>query len=80
MLSDQTTKKPGGLASINSLTEREMEVINLIKKGCSSKEISKSLAISLKTVEAHRHNILKKLNLRNSASLVNFMNTRTTYI
>ncbi len=80
MLTDQTTKKPGGLASINSLTEREMEVINLIKKGCSSKEISKSLAISLKTVEAHRHNILKKLNLRNSASLVNFMNTRTTYI
>lgn len=80
MLSDQTTRKPTGLATINSLTEREMEVINLIKKGCSSKEISRSLSISLKTVEAHRHNILKKLNLRNSASLVNFMNTRSTYI
>lgn len=80
MLSDQTERKPGGVANINSLTEREMEIINGIKKGCSSREISKNLSISMKTVEAHRHNILKKLNLRNSASLVNFMNTRTTYI
>jgi DNA-binding NarL/FixJ family response regulator len=80
ILTDQTERKPVELVGINSLTEREMEIINLIKKGFSSKEISYSLEISLKTVEVHRHNILKKLKLKNSASLVNFMNTRSTYI
>jgi DNA-binding NarL/FixJ family response regulator len=80
IISDQTEQKPIGLAGVNTLTEREMEIINLIKKGSSSKEISTDLQISLKTVEVHRHNILKKLNLKNSASLVNFMNTRSTYI
>ncbi|MFI5195009.1 MAG: response regulator [Chitinophagales bacterium] len=81
IMSDQAERKPvAALARINSLTEREMEIINLIKKGNSSREISNALDISLKTVEVHRHNILKKLKLRNSASLVNFMNTRSTYI
>jgi DNA-binding NarL/FixJ family response regulator len=79
IISEQSEKKPVALAGINSVTEREMEIINLIKKGNSSKEISTFLNISLKTVEVHRHNILKKLKLKNSASLVNFMNTRSTY-
>lgn len=81
IMSDQSERKPvAALARINSLTEREMEIINLIKKGHSSREISNALDISLKTVEVHRHNILKKLKLNNAASLVNFMNTRSTYI
>jgi DNA-binding NarL/FixJ family response regulator len=42
--------------------------------------LTESLNISLKTVEVHRHNILKKLKLKNSASLVNFINTNATYI
>jgi DNA-binding NarL/FixJ family response regulator len=81
IMSDQSERKPvAAIARINSVTEREMEIINLIKKGNSSKEISNTLNISLKTVEVHRHNILKKLKLKNSASLVNFMNTRSTFI
>lgn len=81
IMSDQSERKPvAAAARINSVTEREMEIINLIKKGNSSREISNALNISLKTVEVHRHNILKKLKLKNSASLVNFMNTRSTYI
>jgi len=60
--------------SINLLSEREIQIIRLIKQGSSSKEISSELNISLKTVEVHRHNILKKLNLKNTASLVNFIN------
>jgi len=81
IMSDQSERKPvAAVARINSVTEREMEIINLIKKGNSSREISNTLNISLKTVEVHRHNILKKLKLKNSASLVNFMNTRSTYI
>jgi len=66
--------------NINALTEREMQIINLIKQGMSSKEISMTLEISLKTVEVHRHNILKKLKLKNSASMVNFINNSPTYI
>jgi two-component system invasion response regulator UvrY len=60
---------------VNSLSNRELEIIKLIKDGLSSKEISTQLNISLKTVEVHRHNILKKLNLKNSAALVNFINS-----
>jgi two-component system invasion response regulator UvrY len=60
---------------INSLSNRELEIIKFIKDGLSSKEISTQLNISLKTVEVHRHNILKKLNLKNSAALVNFINS-----
>ncbi|MGE5107087.1 MAG: response regulator transcription factor [Sphingobacteriales bacterium] len=74
ILSDQAlveNEKQG----LNSLSEREIEIVQLIKNGFSSKEISSKLDISLKTVEVHRHNILKKLNLKNSASLVNLVNT-----
>mgnify|MGYP006157493085 FL=1 len=59
----------------NTLSSRELDVIKHIKQGLSSKEISSELNISLKTVEVHRHNILKKLNLKNSAALVNYINS-----
>ncbi len=62
------------LPSVNPLTEREIQIINFIKDGLSSKEIAMILNISLKTVEVHRHNVLKKLKLKNAASLVNFIN------
>lgn len=65
------------IAAINTLTEREMDVINLIKNGSSSKEISIRLNISIKTVEVHRHNILKKLKLKNAAALIHFMYSST---
>ncbi len=60
--------------NVNSLTDREIQIINFIREGYSSKEIAAHLNISLKTVEVHRHNVLKKLKLKNSASLVNFIN------
>jgi DNA-binding NarL/FixJ family response regulator len=80
ILSDQSLEEKQDSPSINTLTEREMQIINLIKQGFSSKEIAGNLEISLKTVEVHRHNILKKLKLKNSASLVNFINNSSTYI
>ena len=61
-------------AAINSLSKREMEVIHLLKKGLSSKEIAQQLGVTLKTTEVHRYNILKKLKLKNTASLINFIN------
>ncbi|MBI1343247.1 MAG: response regulator [Terrimonas sp.] len=57
--------------SLNKLSDRELEIVVLIKKGLSSKEIAENLQITTKTVEVHRYNILKKLNLRNTAELVN---------
>jgi DNA-binding NarL/FixJ family response regulator len=79
IISDQLLDEKENSPNINTLTEREMQIINLIKEGLSSKEIANNLNISLKTVEVHRHNILKKLKLKNSASLVNFINTSATY-
>ncbi len=59
---------------MNNLSRREIDIIQLIKQGLSSKEIALKLDISLKTVEVHRYNILKKLKLKNTAALVNFIN------
>ncbi|HWI90111.1 MAG TPA: response regulator transcription factor [Flavisolibacter sp.] len=59
----------------NILSARELEIIRFIKKGFSSKQIALELFISVKTVEVHRYNVLKKLNLRNAAALVNFITT-----
>ena len=67
-LNDAESKKD------KSLSVREIEIVECIKKGDSSKEIATKLNLSAKTVEAHRYNILKKLDLKNSASLVDFMN------
>jgi DNA-binding NarL/FixJ family response regulator len=61
-------------SNMNLLSLREMEIIDLIKEGLSSKEIAASINIAVKTVEVHRYNILKKLQLRNSAELVNYIN------
>ena len=64
----------GGPPDMNVLSRRELDVVQLIKEGLSSKEIAVRLDISLKTVEVHRYNVLKKLNLKNTAALVNFTN------
>jgi DNA-binding NarL/FixJ family response regulator len=79
-ISELVLEENKNVPNVNALTEREIQIINLIKEGQSSKEIAGSLNISLKTVEVHRHNILKKLKLKNSASLVNFINNIATSI
>lgn len=64
-----------GQPDLNSLSRRELDIAELIKSGFSSREIGEKLEISLKTVEVHRYNILKKLQLKNTAALVNFVNS-----
>jgi DNA-binding NarL/FixJ family response regulator len=59
---------------MNVLSKRELEVISFITKGLSSKQISSEMNVALKTVEVHRYNILKKLSLPNTASLVSYAN------
>lgn len=57
--------------SINDLSQRELEIVGFIRKGLSSKEIGQQLGITGKTVEVHRYNILKKLDVKNTAELIN---------
>ena len=52
-----------------SLSQREREVLKLIAEGYKNKEIAEDLCISLKTVEKHRANLMKKLDLHNAAAL-----------
>jgi two-component system invasion response regulator UvrY len=59
---------------LSRLTEREIEIIKLIKNGCTNKEIAEKLFLSPRTVETHRARILKKLDLKNSLSLVKYIN------
>jgi DNA-binding NarL/FixJ family response regulator len=59
---------------LSRLTEREIEIIKLIKNGSTNKEIAEKLFLSPRTVETHRARILKKLDLKNSLSLVKYIN------
>jgi len=54
----------------NSLTSREIQIIQLLSEGMSTREIAEKLFISNKTVERHKTNILKKTNTRNTAHLI----------
>lgn len=53
-----------------SLTSREQQIIELIWAGSINKEIGHRLKISVKTVEAHRSNMMKKLRVSNTAQLL----------
>jgi two-component system nitrate/nitrite response regulator NarL len=53
-----------------SLSAREKEIIKYIADGLNSKEIAKSLFLSVRTIETHRSRILHKLGLKNTAELV----------
>lgn len=55
---------------LRSLTERESEIVDAIVAGQSSRQIAEALSVSQRTVEAHRANVLHKLGLSNTASLV----------
>ena len=56
--------------SIKKLSNKESEILVLIGKGLTTKDIASKLFISTRTVETHRANILKKLEVKNTASLI----------
>jgi two-component system, NarL family, invasion response regulator UvrY len=76
ILSEQMLNGDPANPDINNLSDREMQIVRALKEGHSSKEIALELNISLKTVEVHRHNVLKKLKLKNTVSLINFINSQ----
>ena len=56
--------------SVKKLSNKESEILILISKGFTTKDIALKLFISTRTVETHRANILKKLEVKNTASLI----------
>ncbi|GAB4247661.1 MAG: response regulator transcription factor [Ekhidna sp.] len=57
-------------ANSSELTEREREILKELVDGATNKEIGEKLFISVRTVDAHRRNIMKKLNVKNGVQLV----------
>lgn len=66
------TGSAAGLCSVRDLTDRELEVFSLIGRGFSTSQIAEQLHISGKTVESHRENIKKKLDMRSSSELIRY--------
>jgi DNA-binding NarL/FixJ family response regulator len=60
------------LPACTLLSNREREVLQLIAEGHSTKEIAFTLEVSIKTIETHRLQIMKKLNLHSVAELTRF--------
>ena len=52
------------------VTKREKEIMELISHGFSNKEIAEKIFVSISTVDAHRYNILKKLEVKNTAEMI----------
>jgi DNA-binding NarL/FixJ family response regulator len=63
---------PEGASPTDVLTDRELEIFQLLGQGLGVKEIAENLFISVKTVEAHREHIKQKMNFKSSTELLRF--------
>lgn len=57
---------------LEKLTKRQIEVLKLVAKGLRTREIAKELKLSVKTVESHRGELMKRLGVRDVVSLVHY--------
>jgi DNA-binding NarL/FixJ family response regulator len=67
-----TSRDVSSTSPISSLSNRELEVLTLIGEGKGPKDIAVELSISIRTVDAHRAHIKKKLNLKDARSLFQY--------
>ena len=72
IVKDYAGRKLGNAGGAVDLTDREAEVLRLIASGYSNKEIAAQLSVSVKTVEAHKANSMKKLDLTSRTEIVNY--------
>ena len=72
VLDDYLRRKDGSDATLVEVTAREREIIQLVAEGSSNKEVATTLGLSVKTIEAHRANIMRKLRLRSVTELVRY--------
>jgi DNA-binding NarL/FixJ family response regulator len=68
----QKVATEGETGSYQNLTDREREMLKLVAEGYTAREIADMLVISLRTVETHKTNLMKKLNIHNKADLIRF--------
>jgi two-component system, NarL family, response regulator NreC len=66
------SKSPIRQPRFGTLTKREREVLKLLAEGKSVKEIATAFDLSVKTVEAHKFNLMRKLDIHNKAQLVQY--------
>lgn len=71
-LSDKDIDKKEKETRQKDLSTREMEVLKLFAEGMSNRCIAEQLFISVRTVETHKNNIMKKINLKTTVDLVKF--------
>ena len=60
----------GRTTSTHSLTPRQKEILRLVAQGMTNREIAGQLDISVRTVEVHRFNLMRRLRVRNVAQLL----------
>lgn len=72
MLEQMTASTRSKSAGLDALTDRELEILELIGKGVATKNIAAQLAISARTVEAHRAHVKEKLGISDGAALVRY--------
>jgi len=70
LVADYVRRVGGESSSLEQLTPRQREILQLIAQGFSTKEIASRLYISVKTVETHRAQLMERLNIHNVAGLV----------
>lgn len=61
-----------GVVSVAQMTDREIEILKLVAEGMNNKEVGDKLFISHRTVDTHRTNLMKKLDVHNVAGLIRF--------
>ena len=69
---EQVEQSPTIAQELQRLTPREMEVLKLVAEGHTNQEIADLLVLSIKTVQAHRANVMEKLELHDITQLVRF--------
>jgi two-component system, NarL family, response regulator NreC len=72
LVDDFRSRSTSGVARGSTLTPREREVIKMLAEGNSVRQIAGILGLSIKTVEAHKFNLMRKLNIHNKAQLVTY--------
>ena len=73
IMSRQSSEGDNQTPDINCLSASELQILSLLNDGDSSKEIAVKLGITVKTVEVHRHNILKKMKLNSTSALIRYV-------
>lgn len=66
---------PKAVAIYLALTAREVELLRFLSDGLTNQQITDEIGVSIRTVEYHRSNLMKKINARDRKDLVSFVNS-----